>query len=148
MHYGLTDLRLFVAIAEERNLTRGAARAYLAPSSASHRLRRLEETLNTSLFERQTRGVALTRAGEARRFLDPQLRDLLPDPRSLKDMERAAARFLAAVATGQRIAGALAFDGMRTRRAKAIPVIGSGRLDGRESPRFRSGPIKAAVRPD
>ncbi len=64
MHYGLTDLRLFVAIAEERNLTRGAARAYLAPSSASHRLRQLEEALNTSLFERQTRGVALTRAGE------------------------------------------------------------------------------------
>ena len=65
MNYDLTDLRLFVAIAEERNLTRGAARAYLAPSSASHRLRRLEEALNTSLFERQTRGVALTRAGEA-----------------------------------------------------------------------------------
>ena len=65
MNYDLTDLRLFVAIAEERNLTRGAARAYLAPSSASHRLRRLEEALNTSLFERQTRGLALTRAGEA-----------------------------------------------------------------------------------
>ena len=31
MHFDLTDLRLFVAIAEERNLTRGAARAYLAP---------------------------------------------------------------------------------------------------------------------
>ncbi len=47
------------------------------------------------------RGVG---ADEARRFLDPQLRDLLPDPRSLKDMERAAARFLAAVTNGQRIA--------------------------------------------
>lgn len=65
MNYDLTDLRLFVAIAEERNLTRGAARACLAPSSASHRLRRLEDALNTSLFERQTRGVQLTRAGEA-----------------------------------------------------------------------------------
>ena len=41
MSYDLTDLRLFVAIAEEGNLTRGAARAFLAPSSASHRLRRL-----------------------------------------------------------------------------------------------------------
>jgi len=27
LNYDLTDLRLFVAIAEERNLTRGAARA-------------------------------------------------------------------------------------------------------------------------
>lgn len=37
-------------------------------------------------------------------FLAPRLRDLLPDPRSLRDMERAAARFLAAVAGCERIA--------------------------------------------
>jgi single-stranded-DNA-specific exonuclease len=41
---------------------------------------------------------------EAEAFLEPQLRDLLPDPRSLKDMEPAAARFLAAVAGRERIA--------------------------------------------
>ncbi|AXI55576.1 single-stranded-DNA-specific exonuclease RecJ [Sulfitobacter sp. JL08] len=37
-------------------------------------------------------------------FLSPQLRDLLPDPRKLKDMETAAARFLQAVKARQRIA--------------------------------------------
>lgn len=37
-------------------------------------------------------------------FLAPTLRDLLPDPRSLKDMETAAARFLAAVTARARIA--------------------------------------------
>ena len=37
-------------------------------------------------------------------FLKPQLRDLLPDPRSLKDMEAAAARFVEAVEQRQRIA--------------------------------------------
>ena len=63
--YDLTDLRLFVAMAEERNLTRGAARAFLAPSSASHRLRRLEDSLQTPLFDRQPRGLEPTRAGEA-----------------------------------------------------------------------------------
>ncbi len=47
------------------------------------------------------RGVALT---EARTFLNPTLRDLLPDPRRLKDMEAAAARFLVAVDRRQRIA--------------------------------------------
>ena len=41
---------------------------------------------------------------EAEVYLAPQLRDLLPDPRSLKDMEPAAARFLRAVADKQRIA--------------------------------------------
>jgi DNA-binding transcriptional LysR family regulator len=65
MRYDLTDLRLFVAIAEERNLTRGAARTHLAPSSASHRLRLLEAELNTPLFVRKARGLSLTRAGEA-----------------------------------------------------------------------------------
>lgn len=37
-------------------------------------------------------------------YLDPRLRDLLPDPRRLRDMETAAARFLAEVARGGRIA--------------------------------------------
>lgn len=41
---------------------------------------------------------------EAEAFLAPKLRDLLPDPRSLKDMEPAAARFLAAVKARQKIA--------------------------------------------
>ncbi|WP_425074906.1 single-stranded-DNA-specific exonuclease RecJ [Sagittula sp. S175] len=41
---------------------------------------------------------------ECASYLEPKLRDLLPDPRSLKDMEKAAARFLAAVKGRQRIA--------------------------------------------
>ncbi len=46
-------------------------------------------------------GVA-TEEGEA--YLAPQLRDLLPDPRSLKDMELAAARFLQSVDRREKIA--------------------------------------------
>lgn len=46
-------------------------------------------------------GVA---AGEVAAFLDPRLRDLLPDPRRLRDIERAAARILAAVARGEALA--------------------------------------------
>ncbi|MDA0721176.1 MAG: single-stranded-DNA-specific exonuclease RecJ, partial [Proteobacteria bacterium] len=40
---------------------------------------------------------------EAALFLAPTLRDLLPDPRSLRDMEKAAMRFLQAVAGRERI---------------------------------------------
>ena len=47
------------------------------------------------------RGVS---AQDAAAFLAPTLRDLLPDPRSLKDMDAASARFLSAVAQGERIA--------------------------------------------
>ncbi|WP_171170518.1 single-stranded-DNA-specific exonuclease RecJ [Ruegeria sp. HKCCA0370] len=41
---------------------------------------------------------------EARGFLDPKLKELLPDPRDMKDMETAAARFLDAVRHRQKIA--------------------------------------------
>ncbi len=47
------------------------------------------------------RGVA---PDEAARFLEPTLRDLLPDPLGLKDMATAAARFLRAVKARERIA--------------------------------------------
>ncbi|MEZ0467170.1 single-stranded-DNA-specific exonuclease RecJ [Phaeobacter sp. SYSU ZJ3003] len=43
-------------------------------------------------------------AHEATGFLTPALKDLLPDPRRMKDMETAAARFLEAVEQRQRIA--------------------------------------------
>ena len=65
MQYALIDLRLFVAIAEAKNLTRGAERVHLAASSASHRLRQLEASIGTPLLLREPRGVSLTRAGEA-----------------------------------------------------------------------------------
>ncbi len=41
---------------------------------------------------------------EAAGFLEPKLKELLPDPRSMKDMEVAAARFLQAVRKRQKIA--------------------------------------------
>jgi len=65
VRYDLTDLKLFLAVAEEKNLTRGAEKVHLAPSSASHRIRQLEEALGTALLTRQARGVQLTRAGES-----------------------------------------------------------------------------------
>lgn len=43
-------------------------------------------------------------SAEAAQYLDPKLRDLMPDPRSLKDMETAATRFVAAVTRKDRIA--------------------------------------------
>jgi single-stranded-DNA-specific exonuclease len=47
------------------------------------------------------RGVA---PDDAARFLDPHLRDLLPDPRSLRDMSLAAQRFIRALNDRERIA--------------------------------------------
>lgn len=43
-------------------------------------------------------------AHETPLYLDPKLRDLLPDPSGLRDMDKAAERLVAAVLAGQRIA--------------------------------------------
>lgn len=64
MRYSLVDIKLFVAVADAGNVSRGAATCFLAPSSASLRIKQLEETLGTKLFNRQARGVSLTRAGQ------------------------------------------------------------------------------------
>jgi len=63
MHYDLIDLKVFLAVADEGNLSRGAERCHLAPSSVSLRIKGLEEAVGTPLLTRQSRGVALTPAG-------------------------------------------------------------------------------------
>jgi single-stranded-DNA-specific exonuclease len=47
------------------------------------------------------RGVS---AEEVEQFLDPTIRDLLPDPASLTDMEKAAERIARAIITKERVA--------------------------------------------
>ena len=60
----LGDLAAFLAVAEERNFTRAAARLGLSQSALSHTVRRLEARLGLRLLTRTTRNVAPTEAGE------------------------------------------------------------------------------------
>lgn len=62
-HYELTDLRVFLAVADEENVSRGAQKCHLAPSSVSLRLKNLEQAVGAPLFTRLARGVTLTPAG-------------------------------------------------------------------------------------
>ena len=64
MHFDLSDLRLFIHIAESPSLTQGARRAHLSPAAASARIKALEGQLGSRLLYRDSRGVALTPAGE------------------------------------------------------------------------------------
>jgi molybdate transport repressor ModE-like protein len=65
IRFDLTDLRLFLHVAEAASITQGASRANMALASASERIRAMEETLGVPLLERKPRGVQLTPAGSA-----------------------------------------------------------------------------------
>lgn len=85
----LRELRSFLAVAEELNFTRAAARLHVAQQALSTTIANLERALDVRLFTRSTRHVALTSAGEQ---LVPAARRILADVAdALRAVELAAA---------------------------------------------------------
>ena len=60
----LLELTAFIAIADLRSFRGAAAKLGVSPSALSHAMKKLEARLNVRLFNRTTRSVALTEAGE------------------------------------------------------------------------------------
>ncbi|MNF78742.1 HTH-type transcriptional regulator DmlR [compost metagenome] len=83
------DLSTFLSVATHLNFSRAAVELGLTPSALSHSVRTLENRLGVRLFNRTTRSVGLTEAGE-RLFarLKPAFRDIddaLEDLNSFRD---------------------------------------------------------------
>ncbi|MFJ1766815.1 LysR family transcriptional regulator [Amycolatopsis sp. NPDC088138] len=105
----LQQLRYVVAIAETSSFTRAAERCLVVQSALSHQVARLERELGARLFERTSRRVRLTPAGEA----------FLPSARQCLDAaERAAAEVAAAVGE---VRGRLAVGLIPTVTAADVP---------------------------
>ncbi len=104
-------MRYVVAVAETASFTRAAQRCHVVQSALSHQVARLEKELGARLFERTSRRVQLTTAGEA----------FLPAARqSLEAAERARAEV--AASTGE-IRGTLTVGSIPTVAAVDLPAV-------------------------
>jgi DNA-binding transcriptional LysR family regulator len=75
-------LRSFVAVADNRSFTRAAARVGRTQSTVSLQVKKLEENLATSLFDRDSRELQLTAEGEIMLTFARQLLRLADEARS------------------------------------------------------------------
>lgn len=64
MAMNFNHLAIFLAVAEEGNLTRAAERLHISQPAVSKQLRELEKSLGLALFHRLSKGVRLTEGGE------------------------------------------------------------------------------------
>lgn len=90
-------LRLFVAVCEERNIARAAAREAIVASAVSKRIGALEQDIGAPLLVRGRRGIVPTAAGEV---LLRQARDLLG---SLERMHAELSEFASGVQGSVRV---------------------------------------------
>lgn len=61
---GIKDMRAFFAIVEEGNISHAAQRLGMAQPALSRQMKHLEENLHVKLFERGSRRIRLTEAGQ------------------------------------------------------------------------------------
>lgn len=71
------QLRYFLAIAEEEQITRAAKRLHMAQPPLSHQLKLMEQELGVQLFERMGRKIKLTAAGNSLRHRAEQIVGLM-----------------------------------------------------------------------
>ncbi|WP_323122021.1 LysR family transcriptional regulator [Burkholderia alba] len=86
----LRQLRYFIAVAEEMNITRAAERLHMTQPPLSRQLQLIEEEIGLPLFERAARPLKLTEAGrvfyaQAKRLVD-QADELAPLTRRLAQL--------------------------------------------------------------
>lgn len=141
----LSDMAIFVEVARSGGFRAAAARLKLGPGSVSEAVQRFEDRLGVRLFERTTRRIALTSAGEKlfRRSL-PAITDLESAVRELDDERDAPSGKLRLSAP--RSSGALFLDDLIARYARKHPQVSVEVIyEDRKSDLVSSG-LDAAIR--
>jgi DNA-binding transcriptional LysR family regulator len=85
----LRQLRYFVAVAEEANISRAAKKIFLTQSALSRQIKALEDEIGQCLLERQAHSIRLTPVGEA---LLQEARALLQHAEQVLERVRSAGR--------------------------------------------------------
>lgn len=75
----LYQLRTFLAVADEQNLTRAAEKLFTSQPAVSAQVKSLEDELGVRLFDRGAKGMKLTRAGQTLREQARQIVDAARD---------------------------------------------------------------------
>lgn len=108
MNYSFRQLKAFLLVSELGNFTRAAERMHITQAGLSVMMRELEAQFGSRLFDRTTRNVGLTAAGEK----------LLPAAQSaLEQLEQAAAAI-----------GDIGQQARQTLRVAATPLVSSSLL--------------------
>lgn len=62
--FNIPDLYLFQEVVKYGSFTKAASYAFITPQALAHRMKILEEQVNTKLFNRSSTGVTLTKSGQ------------------------------------------------------------------------------------
>lgn len=102
MDFDERQLRAFIAVAESGSVGRAAARVHLAQPSLSRMIQGMEQRLGHRLFDRQSKGMVLTSAGEIlldhARFLAFEMQAARDQLDALHGLKRGVARIGAVAA--------------------------------------------------
>lgn len=141
----LNDMSIFVEVARSHGFRAAAERLQIGPGSVSEAVKRFEDHLGVRLFERTSRQVALTAAGEKLFALSlPAMTELEKAVREVHVSDTAPSGTLRLSAP--RSCGAFFLDRMITRFAKAYPQVDVTLIYDDQKVDLVSSGIDAAIR--